>query len=988
MRIRGATTELEAAGLDMEGMAESTASLRKEIKALSGVDIMIDDSTFKSTYKIIEELAAKWKDLTDIQQASLTELIAGKRQGNIVSAVMENFDIAQDTLETSLNSAGSAMQEYNIWLDSVEAKTNQFRAAFEGLSNELINSEFVKFIIDSGTTILDFLTKIVDKIGSIPVLLGTVSGSLAAFGEKTILSPYTVSFDPAKVSGSFLESFSFGSQLSNEVKMVKNYNKAIEDAVNNSEDLFETLKDGNTRLSKIISDTMGSASTSTLKFVEAQKGATISTANLSTTLVANKVKTLAAATAQTALNAAWSMGISFLITGLITGISKLINSHQELIDKSNEVREEFQEFKTTNEDNIETLKSLEDEFNTLSEGVGKNGENISLSVDDYNRYKEIVETIIGISPELIKSYDIENGYLADKNELLERAIELQEQEYQSKLKSATTTTNLSTALAGSVSTYSNLKSGATLTSDTDLSNSVWKMFNVNDRDDIPKDMESGEFLAKQIMEALGVKNVESELEKYFNEHGYWQSGWFWDDYVDKIAEDLSSSTSKLASSIDYESAGFESSDDLLEAIEVAKDAAVSYNDVQSSLAQTNADVSEQLKLVAESNDQYAGLSDDAKKVIDNFVESFSIEDITKDKFFGGKKIDESALNSVKAQINDFVSKFTPELQEIIDTGFALQVGLDIEGNKLSVKDYQEQVKDLIDDVNEIEDEEIKVYVQTTLGIDDDSTSFDNEIEKAIAHVNNLLNNQLYDDNITQLYEKYKSDLEAAEQAGVDFADTVYGNIDTNSRQILEWTEENLNKYKDALQSWEEESKTWDEIYNNYFGSYSTVDGRSEDFGGVTIAFTPMLQTENGAEYLSADTVREYIWQLIDKANADGSWTDEELLALDAEGIEQDGRVIKNMIADIGNEAKKTGEVMHFVGDVGAIANDYKKLEEAANSAGHSVEEVISAIESGKSIEDMIGDLSVDEVLEIYYNISAEPGSMSFDELKRKFGYLV
>lgn len=78
MRIRGATTELEAAGLDMDGMAESTADLREEIKALSGVDIMIDDNTFKSTYKIIEELAAKWKDLTDIQQASITELIAGK----------------------------------------------------------------------------------------------------------------------------------------------------------------------------------------------------------------------------------------------------------------------------------------------------------------------------------------------------------------------------------------------------------------------------------------------------------------------------------------------------------------------------------------------------------------------------------------------------------------------------------------------------------------------------------------------------------------------------------------------------------------------------------------------------------------------------------------------------------------------------------------------------------------------------------------------
>ena len=43
MRIRGAKTELEAAGEDVEGMAESTAKLREEILALSGVDLMLDD---------------------------------------------------------------------------------------------------------------------------------------------------------------------------------------------------------------------------------------------------------------------------------------------------------------------------------------------------------------------------------------------------------------------------------------------------------------------------------------------------------------------------------------------------------------------------------------------------------------------------------------------------------------------------------------------------------------------------------------------------------------------------------------------------------------------------------------------------------------------------------------------------------------------------------------------------------------------------------
>lgn len=69
MRIRGAKTEMEELGLDTEGMVTSVATLREEVMALSGVDIMQDENTFKSTYDILDELATKWQDLTDIQQA-------------------------------------------------------------------------------------------------------------------------------------------------------------------------------------------------------------------------------------------------------------------------------------------------------------------------------------------------------------------------------------------------------------------------------------------------------------------------------------------------------------------------------------------------------------------------------------------------------------------------------------------------------------------------------------------------------------------------------------------------------------------------------------------------------------------------------------------------------------------------------------------------------------------------------------------------------
>lgn len=164
-----AKTELEDAGLDAENMASSTAKLREEIMALSGVDIMLDSTTFKSTYQIMEELAAKWQDLTDIQQASVTELIAGKRQGNIVSSLMTNFDIAQSALQTSLDSSGSAMEEHEKYMDSIEAKLSQLSAAWQSFAQTFMDSDFIKGGIDVLKGLVKVLESLIDNFG----VLGT-----------------------------------------------------------------------------------------------------------------------------------------------------------------------------------------------------------------------------------------------------------------------------------------------------------------------------------------------------------------------------------------------------------------------------------------------------------------------------------------------------------------------------------------------------------------------------------------------------------------------------------------------------------------------------------------------------------------------------------------------------------------------------------------------------------------------------------------------
>ena len=81
LRITAAKQQLEEAGLDTEGMVESTAQLRDYLLQVAGVDIL--DSTgknFKSTYKIMEELSKVWGQLNDLEKSGILDKIAGLRK--------------------------------------------------------------------------------------------------------------------------------------------------------------------------------------------------------------------------------------------------------------------------------------------------------------------------------------------------------------------------------------------------------------------------------------------------------------------------------------------------------------------------------------------------------------------------------------------------------------------------------------------------------------------------------------------------------------------------------------------------------------------------------------------------------------------------------------------------------------------------------------------------------------------------------------------
>lgn len=111
-RIRGTKSELEEAGLETDGMVESTSKLRDLVKGYTGVDIMQDENTYKDLLSIIIEIGDAWKDLKDVDRAALLEALAGKKQSNTLAATLNNVDRLKEIYQTAENSAGKQNYPY------------------------------------------------------------------------------------------------------------------------------------------------------------------------------------------------------------------------------------------------------------------------------------------------------------------------------------------------------------------------------------------------------------------------------------------------------------------------------------------------------------------------------------------------------------------------------------------------------------------------------------------------------------------------------------------------------------------------------------------------------------------------------------------------------------------------------------------------------------------------------------------------------------
>lgn len=427
-----ARMEQVKAGAKIDEEGEAINNVEKVLNKF-GIQLRSSNSEFRNMEDVLDEVGNKWSTFDSVAQAQIATAIAGTHRINTFIATMENYDTVLKYTEESQDAAGTSAQKYTAYMDSIDAKLNTLTATWEQFVNNLNQSGTIKGVIDLGTKLIGVLDTLINKMGLLKVALPAATIML--------------------VSTKLLKLVKYLQNLGNAASKVQ----AILKPLNSSADVTsETIQSIATELAGLsVKQRMTLLSTKKLTAAQQEEALVASGVSKETAAaaVANNTYGISAATASggvfslstavkglTAAIAANPIGIALtVITAIVSGVVWAVDAYnqkiQETIDKAHELEDTYKNFVSESKSSVSSLEDMKEEFTKLSAGVSDYGENISLSTEDYKRYKEIVAQVLGYTPQLQAGYDDERTAIANKNGLIEESIRLLKLQQQTELES-------------------------------------------------------------------------------------------------------------------------------------------------------------------------------------------------------------------------------------------------------------------------------------------------------------------------------------------------------------------------------------------------------------------------------------------------------------------------------------------------------------------------------------------------------------------------
>lgn len=145
-----------------DGTSEDiTQSLNDTERMLKNVGIQLRSSKgeFKDVDDILQEVSEHWKDFNSVEKNSIAKTFAGTMHRNTFISLVENYDKAMQLAEVSVNSAGTATEKYEAYMESLEAKSAALSTSIKELWNDLVPNNLAGDMTDATTSVVQFIDK-------------------------------------------------------------------------------------------------------------------------------------------------------------------------------------------------------------------------------------------------------------------------------------------------------------------------------------------------------------------------------------------------------------------------------------------------------------------------------------------------------------------------------------------------------------------------------------------------------------------------------------------------------------------------------------------------------------------------------------------------------------------------------------------------------------------------------------------------------------
>ena len=169
--------QVKSGAIDETGM-----SLNNVEKSLANVNIKLRDSvnSFRPLEDVIADVAEKWDTLDEVTKAQISNAIAGQRQAQIFSSLMQNWGDMEGYVAAETTSAGLAQERYGIYLEGVEAAQKRLTAETERFWQDGISSGNIAKFYD----FLALLVEGVNYLGGMETIIVLLIAAFTAFIPK------------------------------------------------------------------------------------------------------------------------------------------------------------------------------------------------------------------------------------------------------------------------------------------------------------------------------------------------------------------------------------------------------------------------------------------------------------------------------------------------------------------------------------------------------------------------------------------------------------------------------------------------------------------------------------------------------------------------------------------------------------------------------------------------------------------------------------